>query len=231
MSSLVCAELIVLSPTLVPLAPGPLLSFDDRSMAIRSRAATEGGSMTAQPINPVSVRRRSWLVPPHSSLFAMPMRIAAVCAILLSAGGCWTSDLFGSKESVATPSVSVFKVEIGQCFTPPTGSPKKELADLTALPCTAPHTQEAYAELVYKARAGGDDSIYPGNDALTSFADGSCAQAFQGYVGVSYLDSSLFFTYLLPSARGWEQQSDRTVLCFVTTTGQPLVVSVKGSKR
>jgi Septum formation len=157
-------------------------------------------------------------------------RVAGLCAVLLLASGCWTSSVFGSKTTVPTTSVSVFKVEIGQCFNPPPGAPKLELSDLTAIPCTAPHNQEAYAALVYKAPAGGDDSIYPGNDALAAFANGSCAQAFQGYVGVSYLDSSLFFTYLLPSARSWEQGDDRTVLCFVTTTGKPLVVSVKGSK-
>ena len=51
-----------------------------------------------------------------------------------------------------------------------------------------------------------------------------CAQNFQSYVGISYLDSSLFFTYLLPSARGWEQSKDRAVICFVTTTGADLTV-------
>jgi hypothetical protein len=84
--------------------------------------------------------------------------------------------------------------------------------------------------VVYKAPSGGNDAVYPGPEALASFANGACAQAFQPYVGVSYLDSSLFFTYLLPSARSWESDDDRTVLCFTTTTGKPLVVSVKGSK-
>jgi hypothetical protein len=37
-------------------------------------------------------------------------------------------------------------------------------------------------------------------------------------------------TYLLPSARSWQQGEDRSVLCFVTTTGDPLTNSVKGSK-
>ena len=66
---------------------------------------------------------------------------------------------------------------------------------------------------------------------LPDAAEGACAQRFQSYVGVAYQDSSLFFTYLLPSARSWEQGDDRTVLCLVTTTGQKLTASVKGSKR
>ena len=53
---------------------------------------------------------------------------------------------------------------------------------------------------------------------------------FQDYVGISYLDSSLFFTYLMPSARGWEQDTDRSVVCFVTTTGAELTASAKESR-
>ena len=66
---------------------------------------------------------------------------------------------------------------------------------------------------------------------LSAFAQGACAQHFTGYVGVDYLDSSLFFTYLLPSARSWESDDDRDVICFVTTTGGTLTGSVKGSKK
>ena len=76
--------------------------------------------------------------------------------------------------------------------------------------------------------AGG---AYPGGDALDKFAKGACAQRFTAYVGVDYLDSKLFFTYLLPSARSWEQDNDRTILCFVTTTGGTLTASVKGSRK
>ena len=169
-------------------------------------------------------------LPPARTRIRRFVGLAGMCSLLLLVGGCWTSNLFGAKPTVTTTSVSVFKVEIGQCFNPPAGAPKSELSDLSAVACTAPHTQESYAALVYHAPPGGDDSVYPGDAALASFANGSCAQAFQGYVGVSYLDSSLFFTYLLPSARSWESGSDRTVLCFVTTTGKPLVASVKGSK-
>ena len=45
-----------------------------------------------------------------------------------------------------------------------------------------------------------------------------------------YLDSALFYTYLLPSARSWEDD-DRSIICFVTSAGEPLQGSAKGSKR
>ena len=162
---------------------------------------------------------------------ARPVLLAvALCSVLFLVAGCgWVSSLFGSKKTEQTTSVSVFKVDIGQCFNPPV-KPVTDLSDLTSVACTSPHTQEAYAELTYVAPAGADSSVYPGDDALVAFSKGACAQAFTGYVGVSYLDSSLFFTYLYPSARSWESGKDRTVLCFATTTGKPLTATVKGSK-
>ena len=151
-----------------------------------------------------------------------------VAALVLAVSGCsWFSS---DPETPEPTSVSVFQVQPGQCFTAP-GEIKAELSDLSSVPCTQPHRQEAYAVVAYQAPDGVDGSLYPGDATLTSFAQGACAQKFAGYVGVSYLDSSLYFTYLLPSARSWEQGDDRSVLCFVISTGTAeLTASAKGSK-
>jgi hypothetical protein len=156
----------------------------------------------------------------------------AVLAVLLCAGCGW----FGGKHS-GTTSESVFSVRPGQCFQAPT-KVQAELSSLQHTPCAQPHTREAYAIVAYQAAsaAGGSSAsaaggAYPGSDALSTFAQGACAQHFTGYVGVDYLDSSLFFTYLLPSARSWQSDDDRSVICFVTTAGGKLTGSVKGSKK
>ena len=124
----------------------------------------------------------------------------------------------------------MFKIQPGECFNPPSAV-KAELSKLSKVPCDRPHTEEAYASVAYANADGSDASAYPGDAKLKTFADGACAQRYTGYVGKDYLDSSYFFTYLLPSARGWEQQKDRDILCFVTTTGELLTGSVKGTKR
>jgi hypothetical protein len=128
---------------------------------------------------------------------------------------------------------SVFKVKVGECFASPS-EVKAQISDIKQVPCSQPHGKEAYAAAVYApsgaASTSASSSDFPGNDALAAFAQGACAQRFTSYVGVSYLDSSLFFTYLAPSARSW-QDDDRTVLCFITSDGQPLKGSVKGSKQ
>jgi hypothetical protein len=160
------------------------------------------------------------------------MRAAARCALAVAAvlllPGC---SLFGDDDDGPGELVSTFTVKSGDCVVPP-DEVAAELADLRVVPCETPHTQEAYAVIGY---AGGTeasraaDAPYPGDVALKTFADGACAEAFEGYVGRPYADSSLFFTYLLPSPRSW-QADDRNVVCLVTTTGEPLTSSVRGSR-
>jgi hypothetical protein len=135
-----------------------------------------------------------------------------------------------SSGKTKTVSESVFRVDPGQCFQAP-GKVQAELSSLKRVACAQPHSREAYAVFSYTPPAGSPADTYPGSDALSTFAKGGCAQRYRPYVGVDYLDSSLFFTYLFPSARSWEQDGDRKIICFVTTTGAPLQGSVKGSKK
>jgi hypothetical protein len=157
------------------------------------------------------------------------LRCCAAAVLAVGLGGC---GLFGGGGNSSSTSVSVFDVKPGQCFVAPSNV-KAELSNLTKTPCKNPHTQESYASVAYVASATGatTSSAFPGNEVLSAFAQGACAQRYSTYVGVDYLDSKLFFTYLLPSARSWEQNNDRNVLCFVTTTGAKLTASVKGSKK
>jgi hypothetical protein len=145
--------------------------------------------------------------------------IAAVAAVLaLASGACGGSTAPGV-------SVSVFHLKIGDCLVPPTNI-RAELSSVKVVACKKPHTQEVFANV--DDNSAGD--TYPGDTALRTFADGQCLQRFRGYVGVDYRQSSLWYTYLLPSVRSW-QARDRTVVCVTTTTGQQLTSSVKGSRR
>lgn len=151
-------------------------------------------------------------------------RALLLSAVLLAGAGCSVG-----KDAKPGRDVSSFKLKVGDCVVPPSEI-KAELSSVRVVSCGTRHTQEAYALVDYAATGGASPaSVYPGDDALKKFADGACAQRYEGYVGVAYADSALFFTYLLPSARGW-QNGDRSVVCFVTTTGGPLTKSVKGSK-
>jgi hypothetical protein len=124
---------------------------------------------------------------------------------------------------------SVFDVEPGQCFLAEE-EPKAQLSELDRVDCEEVHHQEAYARVAYQQPDDAAEDVFPGDEALNVFADGACATEFDPYVGVGYLDSSLFFTYLVPSARSWEED-DREVVCFITAAGAPLEGSVKGTAR
>ncbi|MBO3088043.1 septum formation family protein [Cellulomonas dongxiuzhuiae] len=144
--------------------------------------------------------------------------LAAVVA--LGVTGC---SWFGGD---GTTSTQVLELDVGDCVVTPE-EVQAELTDVSTVPCDTTHQMEVYA-LVPDALDGPD--AYPGADALTAFADGACAERFADYVGVDYRDSALFFTYLLPSTRGWSE-GDTTVTCLATTTGEPLTASVAGSER
>lgn len=147
-------------------------------------------------------------------------RVGALGVILAAATiltGC------GSAPTTKGASLSVFHLRTGECATTPQAV-KAELTSVKVVSCREPHTQEVYA--LVDDNAG---TNYPGTTALQTFANGACLQRFAGYVGVDYRDSSLFYTYLLPSVRSWAQ-GDRTVDCVITTTGQQLTRSVKGAK-
>ncbi|GAA1762207.1 hypothetical protein GCM10009795_005840 [Nocardioides hankookensis] len=148
---------------------------------------------------------------------------AALLAVPLVSG----CGYFGRGDD--TLGVSVFDVGVGQCFEAQ-GEVKAQLSELSEVDCDEDHAQESYAVIPYVSDGGDAGDTYPGDDALAKFANGACAGAYGKYVGVDYLDSSLFYTYLLPSARSWEDD-DRSVICFVTSAGEPLQGSVKGSKR
>lgn len=158
---------------------------------------------------------------------------AAVLAASLLGGCSWPWQHSG------TTSVSVFEVKSGECFVPPKDV-VQQLTDLQSVPCAKPHTLEAYALVGYSGGTSGSggsgggsgsSTDYPGDAALTSFADGTCAARYADYVGIDYRDSSYFYTYLLPSPRSWQQGKDRSVACFITTTGQPLTGSLKGARK
>ncbi len=158
---------------------------------------------------------------------------ASLVAIVLMVVGCSGGD--GLKRGTdgrvtAAGNLSVFEVREGDCIVPPTDV-KAELQNVKVVPCKDPHTQEAFAVEPYVNKANTKDDAYPGDQVLTAFADGVCLQDYQDYVGVAYQDSKLFYTYLLPSARSWNEGKDRKVVCIVTTTGEQLTESVKDSKK
>lgn len=115
--------------------------------------------------------------------------------------------------------VSVFELKPGDCLDPP-ADVSGEIAEIRVVPCTDPHTQEVFA------KPDSTTEAYPGAEALAAEADGLCVAAMQTELLLSP-DDGYYWSYLLPSFKGWNTDNDRTVICvFVFPNGPSVTGSV-----
>lgn len=157
-------------------------------------------------------RRRSWV-----------LAVVAVGGGLVLAG---CSDDEADREGGAIKKagdVSVFDVQVGDCLMPG-DELGVEITDVHAVPCEEEHTHEVFALPEYP----GSD-VYPGEDKLRDFANAQCLEAFGDYTGADYLESKLFFSYLQPSIRSWNEGEDRRIVCVIVATGSTVTGSAKSA--
>jgi hypothetical protein len=138
---------------------------------------------------------------------------AIVCVLV--AAGC-TDDAperDADGQLVTSGDLSVFDLVPGDCLLLDESlEPANET--LPVVPCEEPHEGEVYALVEID-----DIDVYPGERELSDRAELECLAEFSGYVGVDLADSVLFFTYMIPSIRGWQDDADRTVVCIVLSAG------------
>ena len=124
--------------------------------------------------------------------------------------------------SLLGDNTSAFDVEVGQCVQ---NAESEEISDLQVTDCAKPHQAEIFytVELSAKQRIPEED--------LSDYARDTCIDAFEGYVGRSYEESELDTTELYPSEESWAT-GERTIACFaISADGEPLVGSIKDSKK
>jgi Septum formation len=118
---------------------------------------------------------------------------------------------------VATSAENPVCMEVTEALPP-------EVKELPIIDCAQPHTHEIFATLL------STESVYPGVEALGSFAQVKCLSAFEDFVGISAFDSSLSYTWLVPSLQSWNDKDDREVLCVLARRdGSPLVGTMRGT--
>jgi len=101
-----------------------------------------------------------------------------------------------------------------------------EVTGIPTVDCTEEHTHELYAVVPFK----GD--VFPGLAALDSFAERVCVTEFEPYVGISAFDSTLSFSWLVPTLASWNNDDDRDVLCVVGPfDGSSSTGSVRDSRK
>lgn len=116
--------------------------------------------------------------------------VAAVAVLAVACGG----------------GTAVDEIGVGDCFD----DPDSELVSaLPLIECSQPHDNEVYAEVTMSGDA------FPGDEAVGDFAFDTCLVEFESYVGETYVNSPLDYTYLGPTEDSWNGASDRTVLCVL----------------
>jgi hypothetical protein len=151
-----------------------------------------------------------------ASLFMLAALGLAACS-----GG--KADRGGDGHIKKAGKISVFDLQVGDCLMPGDAL-GGEIGDIEGVPCDKPHTHEVFALPDYD---GGD--VYPGEDKLKAFANAQCLEAFEQYTGGDYLESKLFFSYLQPSVKSWQNGKDRRIVCVIVATGTPVEGSAKGT--
>jgi hypothetical protein len=151
----------------------------------------------------------------------MNRRLAITASLVLLAscggGGLERDD---SGAVVRGGSVSAFEVQVGDCTN---AELKEETVSVSLVPCTEPHSHEAYFAVEYP------DGPYPGSTAVETFAEQQCVGAFAEYVGVEVAQSRLYFTYLYPSVSTWNDKKDRQIVCFAVSRDELVTGTVKGA--
>ncbi|GAA3529435.1 septum formation family protein [Aeromicrobium panaciterrae] len=116
--------------------------------------------------------------------------------------------------------VSVDELKAGDCVVE--NIAEKEYARVEVAPCAKEHSSEIYATFEL------EDGDFPGDKQVDELAGQGCYDRFETFVGISYDDSALDMTYLLPLEDSWDV--DRGVACMVMADGAT-TGSFKGAKR
>jgi hypothetical protein len=133
-------------------------------------------------------------------------RLAASLLLAMIAAGC----------GGGTP---IDEIGVGDCFDDPEDS---VVTQLDLINCADPHDNEVFAELRMAQAA------FPGDEGVGEYAFDACLAEFEAYVGKTYIDSSLDYTYIVPTRESWENDGDRRVLCVLYS---PDLAKLTGSAR
>jgi serine protease Do len=116
------------------------------------------------------------------------------------------AGLTGDTPAAAATSLGQMAFEgllTGDCFNP-VGETIEEVgygSTVEVFDCAGPHDMEMYAWTVIGDGSGG----FPGDDAVSQYADDFCGGEFQPYTGSAYDESYLEYWSYFPTATGWDQ--------------------------
>ena len=139
-----------------------------------------------------------------------------------------------SSESTDNPvvdsgtSTSVFDLREGTCFNDPVTQDEDLVEELAVVSCDTAHDNEVFAIVDH---ADGLEAAFPGQEAISEFADQECEAVYYTYVGTAYADSLFLYSTYYPTAESWDE-GDREVICYLYHPDlEKLTGSQKASKK
>lgn len=173
-------------------------------------------------------------------LIAGPAVVLASAAATLVLGGCAVLSSFVpavEPERDASGAVTegeehtdVFALRVGDCLAAEgrfewDGTDDAELEDVAEAP-TVPCSEAHETEIYHAVQLSGDR--FPGDEQVGQRADETCHDAFSAFVGLSYEESYLDFTWLVPTEDGWAG-GDHEVLCLIGDPSGLVTGSLEGA--
>jgi hypothetical protein len=163
-------------------------------------------------------------------------RIVPIVALIASIGflgGCaQIADLVGSKpqatrdadsgEVTGSGEINVFTLSVGDCMSDSTS--ESEVTDVNVVPCDQPHDFEVYYDFSIPDGDWDEEAVY-------AAAEQGCLEQFPTFVGLSYEESLLDFSYYAPTQQSWEEGNDRIVSCFIGDPSTQTTGSLAGAAR
>lgn len=153
--------------------------------------------------------------------------VPVIVVSLLAVAACSDDEVVDPSQPIAQEVLDVSAGAAGgSCMLVEDDFPA-EVEELPMIECEQSHTHEVYATVDYA-----ESDVYPGLGELEAFAQTACLTEFDEFVGISAFDSSLSFSWLLPTLDGWNEEDDRAVLCVLQDAdGTRLVGTMRQSKR
>ena len=111
----------------------------------------------------------------------------------------------------------------GDCFSSERLSAGEGTAAVELADCATPHTFEVFAT------TDAPDDI--DHEEVDRFAQRSCIDLFDSYVGVPYVSSVLTVAWIAPSPVSWNTDGNRRSICLVSEANRDLVGTVRNTKR
>ena len=148
-------------------------------------------------------------------------------SLIIAAGGLLLAACSSDGKGATDKNVLDLSNKLGTCLLVG-NSIATEVSSLPTIDCEKEHTHEIYGEVQLTDK---DFKVYPGTDALGAVAQRECTRQFEPYVGSGPRDTSLFYSWLLPTLGSWNDHNDRTILCVAGKfDNSKLVGTIKDSK-